>query len=72
VCISGLNVGIFAAVAGWLAKRAGLLQKGRAIACIVSITVFMLVCAVSIADSAGGDYVHSLLYSENFNRNSFR
>jgi competence protein ComEC len=43
VCISGLNVGLFAAVAGWLAKRAGLLQKGRAAACIIAIIIFMLV-----------------------------
>lgn len=43
VCLSGLNVGIFAGVAWWLSKRAGLLYRGRAIASILATIVFLLV-----------------------------
>jgi len=71
VCISGLNVGIFAAVAGWLAKRAGLLQKGRAIACIVSITVFMLVVPSQSPILRAGIMFIVYYIARILNRNSF-
>ena len=43
VVLSGLNVGIFAGVAWWLTKKAGLLHKGRSIACIIATIIFLLV-----------------------------
>ncbi|HAL45701.1 MAG TPA: DNA internalization-related competence protein ComEC/Rec2 [Phycisphaerales bacterium] len=42
VCLSGLNVGIFAWVALWISKKAGLLHTGRSIACIIATIVFLL------------------------------
>jgi competence protein ComEC len=43
VCLSGLNVGIFVALAWWLAKKAGLLYRGRSIACIIATILFILI-----------------------------
>ena len=43
VCLSGLNVGIFAGVAWWLSKKAGLLHQGRSIACIIATIIFLLI-----------------------------
>ncbi len=43
VVLSGLNVGIFAAVAWWFSKKAGLLHRGRSIACIIATIIFLLV-----------------------------
>lgn len=43
ICLSGLNVGIFAGVAWWLSKKAGLLHKGRAIACLVATVIFLFI-----------------------------
>jgi len=43
ICLSGLNVGILAGVAWWLSKKAGLLHRGRAIACIIATIIFLLV-----------------------------
>jgi competence protein ComEC len=42
VCLSGLNVGIFAGVVWWFSKRAGLLHIGRSIACIIATIIFLL------------------------------
>ncbi|MCE5341824.1 MAG: DNA internalization-related competence protein ComEC/Rec2 [Planctomycetaceae bacterium] len=71
VCISGLNVGIFAAVAGWISKRAGLLHKGRAIACIVSITVFLLVVPAQSPILRAGIMFIIFYLARLINRNSF-
>lgn len=43
VALSGLNVGILAGFAWWLSKRAGLLHRGRSIACIIATIIFLLV-----------------------------
>jgi competence protein ComEC len=43
VALSGLNVGILAGCFWWLSKKAGLLHRGRAIACIIATIVFLLV-----------------------------
>jgi len=43
ICLSGLHVGIIAGFAWWLAKKAGLLHRGRAIACIIVTIIFLLV-----------------------------
>jgi competence protein ComEC len=42
VCLSGMNVGIFAGVALWISKKAGLLHVGRYVACIIATIVFLL------------------------------
>jgi competence protein ComEC len=42
VALSGLNVGILAGFFWWLAKKAGLLHRGRAIACIIATIIFLL------------------------------
>jgi len=43
ISLSGLHVGIIAAFAWWLAKKAGLLYKGRAIAGALTIILFLLI-----------------------------
>ncbi|HBG25872.1 MAG: hypothetical protein A2Y10_17910 [Planctomycetes bacterium GWF2_41_51] len=43
ICLSGLNVGIFAGVAWWISKKAGLLHIGRAIASLTATITFLLV-----------------------------
>ncbi|MEN6385496.1 MAG: DNA internalization-related competence protein ComEC/Rec2 [Phycisphaerales bacterium] len=42
VCLSGLNVGVFAGAAWWLSKKAGLLHTGRSIICLIATIIFML------------------------------
>jgi len=42
VCLSGLNVGVFGIVGWWISKKAGLLHKGRSIACIIATIIFLL------------------------------
>ncbi len=71
VCISGLNVGIFAAVAGWISKRTGLLHKGRAIACIISITVFLLIVPAQSPILRAGIMFIIFYLVRLINRNSF-
>ncbi|OQA02749.1 MAG: ComEC family competence protein [Planctomycetes bacterium ADurb.Bin401] len=43
ICLSGLNVGIFAGIAWWLSKKAGLLHTGRSIASLIATIIFLLV-----------------------------
>ena len=43
VALSGMNVGILAGFFWWLSKKAGLLHKGRSIACIIATIIFILV-----------------------------
>jgi len=43
VCLSGMNVGIFAGCFWWLSKKAGLLHQGRSIACIIATIIFLLI-----------------------------
>lgn len=43
ICLSGLNVGIFAGAAWWISKKAGLLHTGRSAASLTATIIFLLV-----------------------------
>ncbi|MGB8225441.1 MAG: ComEC/Rec2 family competence protein, partial [Sedimentisphaerales bacterium] len=70
VVLSGLNVGILAAVAWWLTKRAGLLHIGRSIACIIATIVFLLVVPPASPTLRAGIMFFIFCLARLFNRRS--
>jgi competence protein ComEC len=70
VCLSGLHVGIFAAFAWWLAKRSGLLHRGRSIAAISAIIIFLLVVPPASPTLRAGIMFIVLCMGRLFNRRS--
>ncbi|MDD5011067.1 MAG: ComEC/Rec2 family competence protein, partial [Phycisphaerae bacterium] len=70
VCLSGLHVGIFAAFAWWLAKRAGLLYRGRSIAAISAIIIFLLIAPPTSPTLRAGIMFIVLCTGRLFNRRS--
>ena len=43
ISLSGMHLGIFVGIIWWLCKTAGLMKRGRATICIISIVVFLLI-----------------------------
>ena len=70
VALSGLNVGILAGVAWWLSKKAGLLHKGRSIACIIATIIFLLVVPATSSTLRAGIMFIIFCLGRLFNRRS--
>ncbi|MCX5632440.1 MAG: DNA internalization-related competence protein ComEC/Rec2 [Phycisphaerae bacterium] len=70
VVLSGLNVGILAAVAWWFTKRAGLLHIGRSIACIIATIVFLLAVPATSSTLRAGIMFIIFCLARLFNRHS--
>ncbi len=70
ISLSGLHVGIIAAFAWWLAKKAGLLRRGRAIAAIITIIIFLLIVPARTPTLRAGTMFIILLCGRIFNRQS--
>ncbi|PKL50898.1 MAG: DNA internalization-related competence protein ComEC/Rec2 [Planctomycetes bacterium HGW-Planctomycetes-1] len=70
VCLSGLHVGIFAAFAWWLAKRSGLLHRGRSITAISAIIIFLLIVPPASPTLRAGIMFTVLCLGRLFNRRS--
>jgi len=70
VCLSGMNVGIFAGVAWWFAKKAGLLHTGRSIACIIATIIFLLIVPAQSPTLRAGIMFIIFCISRLFNRRS--
>ena len=70
VCLSGLNVGILAGPFWWLAKKAGLLHKGRSIACIIATIIFLLVVPAQSPTLRAGIMFIIFCLARLFNRRS--
>jgi competence protein ComEC len=70
VVLSGLNVGILAGCFWWLAKKAGLLHKGRSIACIIATIIFLLVVPAQSPTLRAGIMFIIFCLGRMFNRRS--
>jgi len=70
VALSGFNVGILAGFAWWLSKKAGLLHKGRSIACIIATIIFLLVVPATSSTLRAGIMFIIFCLGRLFNRRS--
>jgi len=68
ICLSGLNVGILAGCFWWLSKKAGLLHKGRSIACIIATIIFLLVVPATSSTLRAGIMFIIFCLARLFNR----